>query len=168
MPEEERPQLTLDDIIESLRFVVPLVAVVAVLFMGRSPAMAGFAAIVAGVAIALVIDVLDPAKRASIATYPTRFLAALKRGGAACGQIMVAVGSIGIVIAVVKLTGVAGNFGAMVQAMAEGSLFTALVVTMIACLVLGLGLPTVPAYLFIVLFVGPVIGNLNDQKQFSM
>jgi TRAP-type uncharacterized transport system fused permease subunit len=32
---------------------------------------------------------------------------------------------------------------------------------MIACLVLGLGLPTVPAYLFIVLFVGPVIERLG-------
>jgi TRAP transporter 4TM/12TM fusion protein len=161
MPKDERPHLTRDDAIESLRFVVPLIAVVVVLFLGRSPAMAGFFGVVTGVVISLVIDVLDPAKRASLATYPTRFLAALKRGGAACGQIMVAVGSIGIVIAAVKLTGVAGNFGAMVQAMAEGSLFTALVVTMIACLVLGLGLPTVPAYLFIVLFVGPVIGNLG-------
>lgn len=161
LPQDQRPVLTRDDAIESLRFIVPLVTVVVVLFMGRSPAMAGFVAIVAAIAIALVIDVLDPAKRASLASYHTRFLTSLKRGGAACGQILVAVGSIGIVIAVVKLTGVAGNFGALVQQMAEGSLFTALVVTMIACLVLGLGLPTVPAYLFIVLFVGPVIGNLG-------
>ncbi len=161
MPIEERPTLTRDDWVESLRFAVPLVAIVVVLFMGRSPAMAGFVGVVAAIVISLVIDVLDPAKRASLATYQTRFLTALKRGGAACGQIMVAVGSIGIVIAVVKLTGVAGNFGAMVQEMAQGSLFTALVVTMIACLVLGLGLPTVPAYLFIVLFVGPVIGKLG-------
>jgi len=96
-----------------------------------------------------------------LAAYPTRLLAAMKRGGAACGQILVAVGSIGTVIAVVKLTGVAGNFGGLVQQLAAGSLFYALVVTALACLLLGLGLPTVPAYLFIVLFVGPVIQNLG-------
>jgi TRAP-type uncharacterized transport system fused permease subunit len=74
---------------------------------------------------------------------------------------MVAVGSIGIVIAVVSLTGVAGNFGTLVAELAEGSLLAALAVTAIACLVLGMGLPTLPAYLFIVLFVGPVIGQLG-------
>ena len=95
MPIEERPTLTRDDAVESLRFAVPLVAIVVVLFMGRSPAMAGFVGVVAAVVVSLAIDVLDPAKRSSLATYHTRFLAALKRGGAACGQIMVAVGSIG-------------------------------------------------------------------------
>ena len=89
--------MTRDDAIESLRFVVPLVTVVVVLFMGRSPAMAGFVAIVTAIVIALVIDILDPAKRSALATYHTRFLAALKRGGAACGQILVAVGSIGTI-----------------------------------------------------------------------
>jgi TRAP transporter 4TM/12TM fusion protein len=161
VPLAERPIVTRDDWIESLRFVVPLVTVVAVLFMGRSPAMAGFTAIVTGLGIALLIDVLSPTKCANLKTFPARLLVAMKRGGAACGQILVAVGSIGIVIAVVKLTGVAGNFGGLVQSMAEGSLFFALGITALACLMLGLGLPTVPAYLFIVLFVGPVIQNLG-------
>jgi len=161
VPLAERPVVTHDDWVESLRFIVPLVTVVAVLFMGRSPAMAGFTAIVSGLGIAVAIDILNPTKRANLKTYPARLLAAMKRGGAACGQILVAVGSIGIVIAVVKLTGVAGNFGGLVQNMAEGSLFYALVITALACLMLGLGLPTVPAYLFIVLFVGPVIQNLG-------
>ncbi|GAH08855.1 unnamed protein product, partial [marine sediment metagenome] len=161
LPEEDRPQITLDDWVESLRFIVPLVMVVVVLFAGRSPAMAGFVAIVAGLVIALAIDLITPSKRSALIRYPARLLAAFKRGGAACGQILVAVGSIGIVIAVVKLTGVAGNFGGLVQQVAEGSLFFALCVTMFACLILGLGLPTVPAYLFIVLFVGPVIQKLG-------
>jgi len=85
----------------------------------------------------------------------------LQKGGAQCAQIMVAVGSISIVIAVVSLTGIAGNFGTLVAELAEGSLFAALAVTAIACLILGMGLPTLPAYLFIVLFVGPVIGQLG-------
>ena len=90
-----------------------------------------------------------------------RLAEALQKGGAQCAQIMVAVGSIGIVIGIVSLTGVAGNFGALVSELAEGSLFVALLVTAIACLLLGMGLPTLPAYLFIVLFVGPVIGKLG-------
>ncbi|HJO85873.1 MAG TPA: TRAP transporter large permease subunit, partial [Rhodospirillales bacterium] len=47
LEEDQIPVLTKDDWIESMRFIVPLVVVVAVLFAGRSAAMAGFSAIVA-------------------------------------------------------------------------------------------------------------------------
>ena len=161
LPEDQIPVLTKDDWVESMRFIVPLVMVVAVLFAGRSPAMAGFAAIVAAIVIGIAIDLIYVDKRQHIGVYAKQLIGALQKGGAQCAQIMVAVGSIGIVIAVVSLTGVAGNFGSLVAELAEGSLLSALAVTALACLVLGMGLPTLPAYLFIVLFVGPVIEQLG-------
>ncbi|MBT4940856.1 MAG: TRAP transporter fused permease subunit, partial [Rhodospirillaceae bacterium] len=161
LPEDQIPVLYKDDWVESMRFIVPLVVVVAVLFAGRSAAMAGFSAIVAAVVTGIIIDLIYADKRQNIGAYFKQWVEALQKGGAQCAQIMVAVGSIGIVIAVVSLTGVAGNFGSLVAELAEGSLFAALAVTAIACLVLGMGLPTLPAYLFIVLFVGPVIKSLG-------
>ncbi|MBT4939570.1 MAG: TRAP transporter fused permease subunit, partial [Rhodospirillaceae bacterium] len=161
LPEDQIPILTKDDWIEAMRFIVPLVVVVTVLFAGRSAAMAGFSAIVAAIVTGVGIDIISAEKRQHISDYAKQLIDALQKGGAQCAQIMVAVGSIGIVIAVVSLTGVAGNFGTLVAELAEGSLFAALAVTALACLVLGMGLPTLPAYLFIVLFVGPVIGELG-------
>jgi TRAP transporter 4TM/12TM fusion protein len=161
LPRDQIPVLDKSDWVESMRFIVPLVVVVAVLFAGRSAAMAGFSAIVAAVVTGIIIDLIFVEKRQSIGAYIHRWTGALQKGGAQCAQIMVAVGSIGIVIAVVSLTGVAGNFGSLVAELAEGSLFAALAVTALACLVLGMGLPTLPAYLFIVLFVGPVIEKLG-------
>ncbi len=161
LPEDQIPVLTKDDWIESMRFIVPLVMVIAVLFAGRSPAMAGFSAIVSAFIVGVGIDMIYVEKRQHILTYGKQLIDALQKGGAQCAQIMVAVGSIGIVIAVVSLTGVAGNFGTLVAELAEGSLFSALAVTALACLVLGMGLPTLPAYLFIVLFVGPVVKDLG-------
>jgi TRAP transporter 4TM/12TM fusion protein len=161
LPEDQIPVLTKDDWVESMRFIVPLVMVVAVLFAGRSPAMAGFSAIVSAIVIGVAIDLIYVDKRQHIGVYAKQLIGALQKGGAQCAQIMVAVGSIGIVIAVVSLTGVAGNFGSLVAELAEGSLLSALAVTALACLVLGMGLPTLPAYLFIVLFVGPVIEQLG-------
>jgi len=161
MRKEDIPTLSKDDWIESARFIIPLIVVVAVLFAGRSAALAGFSALVAAIVTGIGIDRLfsknDDQPKMSI----VRLAEALQKGGAQCAQIMVAVGSIGIVIGVVSLTGVAGNFGTLVSELAEGSLFVALVVTAAACLLLGMGLPTLPAYLFIVLFVGPVIGKLG-------
>ncbi len=161
LPEDQIPVLTKDDWVESMRFIVPLIVVVAVLFAGRSAAMAGFYAIVSAIVTGVAVDLIYAEKRRHISDYVQQLIAALQKGGAQCAQIMVAVGSIGIVIAVVSLTGVAGNFGTLVAELAEGSLFAALAVTALACLVLGMGLPTLPAYLFIVLFVGPVIGELG-------
>lgn len=161
LPIEEIPILTKDDWIAAARFVVPLVTVVFVLFAGRSAAMAGFFALVTAVLTGAGIDLIYRREREYFIQYLKQLVIALKNGGAQCAQILAAVGSIGIVIAIVSLTGVAGNFGELVAELAEGSLFAALVVTAVACLILGMGLPTLPAYLFIVLFVGPVIGKLG-------
>ena len=161
MPQKDIPVLSTDDWIESARFLIPLVIVVAVLFAGRSAALAGFAALVAAILTGIIIDQLFSKNKEQPKMNIVRLAEALQKGGAQCAQIMVAVGSIGIVIGIVSLTGVAGNFGALVSELAEGSLFVALLVTAVACLLLGMGLPTLPAYLFIVLFVGPVIGKLG-------
>ncbi|MEE2760485.1 MAG: TRAP transporter fused permease subunit [Pseudomonadota bacterium] len=155
------PKLTGRDWLISLKFLVPVVTVVSVLFAGRSPAAAGWWAAVSAILAAVVVDLLVPDERDKLRGYGARAMNALFTGGGQCSQIMVAVGSIGTVIAVVALTGLAGNFAAMVASIAEGSLFFALTVAMLACLLLGMGLPTLPAYLFIVLFVGPIIGKLG-------
>lgn len=161
LPQDQRPVITGDDWIESMRFFLPLIMVIVILFAGWSAAMAGFIAIVTAVVTAIAIDITDPSKRERLKRYPISILIALQKGGNQCGQIMVAVATIGVVIAIVSLTGVAGNFAALVAEVAEGTLFVALLVAMLACLVLGMGLPTLPAYLFIVLFVGPVVEQLG-------
>lgn len=161
LPKEQRPVITKNDWVEAMRFIVPLIVVIIVLFSGRSAAMAGFGAIVSAILIALIIDIIYVEKRKNIRGYPLELLIAFQKGGRQCAQIMVAVGSIGAVIGVVSLTGLAGNFATLVGELAQGSLFIALLVAMLASLLLGMGLPTLPAYLFIVLFVGPVVEKLG-------
>ena len=152
--EKVGPKLTLADWLLSIRFVAPLIVVVVVLLKGWSPAMAGFWAVVSAIIIGAILD-------AEFRRSPRKLIKAFKNGGRACGQVIIALGSIGIVIAVVKLTGVGLNFASMVVALSKGSLFLALVLTMLACLVLGMGLPTIPAYLIIVLILGPAISKLG-------
>ena len=74
---------------------------------------------------------------------------------------MVAVGAIGIILGVVNETGVAIGFASLLQSVGEGSLFLALVLAMVGSLILGMGLPTLPAYLIIVLIMGPAIVKLG-------
>jgi TRAP transporter 4TM/12TM fusion protein len=154
LQESERPDITRHDWLQSLRFVVPVIIVVLVLLLGRSPAMAGFWALISALVIGFI---LEPELR----RHPYHILQYFQKGGRACAQIIIAVGSIGIVIGVVNLTGVGLSFANLVVSVSEGSFFIGLLMTMLACLVLGMGLPTIPAYLIIVLIMGPAITKLG-------
>lgn len=154
VPEADRPVITRDDWLQSMRFVVPVVVVVAVLFAGRSPAAAGFWALLSAVAVALALD-------SGLRRNPLPLVHTLAKGGRQCGQLMIAVGAIGIVIGVINMTGLGLRFASLMAELGQGSLFLALLVAMVACLLLGMGLPTLPAYLIIVLTMGPAIAKLG-------
>ncbi len=151
---EERESLTRADWVQSLRFVLPIVALMAVLIVGRSPAMAGFVALIAAIAVGLAMD-------GDIRRRPQRLLKPLASGGYQAARIMVAVGTIGIILGVVNETGVAIGFASLLESVGDGSLFLALLLVMVGSLILGMGLPTLPAYLIIVLIMGPAIVKLG-------
>ena len=154
IPKSEREKLSRHDWVQSLRFVIPIVALMAVLIIGRSPAMAGFVALITAILVGVAMD-------DEIRLRPLRLLKPFASGGYQAARIMVAVGSIGIILGVVNETGVAIGFASLLQSVGEGSLFLALLLAMIGSLILGMGLPTLPAYLIIVLIMGPAIVKLG-------
>ncbi|MCH7477790.1 MAG: TRAP transporter fused permease subunit, partial [SAR324 cluster bacterium] len=153
VPPAEREVLTRRDWLRAQMFLVPILVIVGVLVMGRSPAMAGFLATLS----ALAMGFLNPELRSN----PMVLVSSLARAGYAGGRIMVALGVIGMIIGMMNLTGLGLRFSNMVLSLGDGSLLVSLALTMIACLVLGMGMPTVPAYLIIVLVMGPAISELG-------
>jgi TRAP transporter 4TM/12TM fusion protein len=153
-PPAERERLTGDDWLRSLMFFVPVAVIIATLLSGRSVSVAGLAAVLSTIVMALA---LNPALRAD----PARLISALMRGGLAGAKIMVAVGTIGILIGVMNLTGLGIQISNTILDLGDGSLFVSLLLTMVACLILGMGMPTLPAYLIIVLIMGPAIEKLG-------
>ena len=67
----------------------------------------------------------------------------------------------GIVIGVVTITGMGITFTQMVIALAQNSLVLALVLTAMAGIVLGMGMPTTPAYIVMVSLLVPAIIKLG-------
>ena len=92
---------------------------------------------------------------------PSVLVEALAKGGLAGAKMTVAVAAIGILIGATNLTGIGIRFSELILAAGNGSLFVSLVLTMIASLFLGMGLPTLPAYLIIVLVIGPALVKLG-------
>jgi TRAP transporter 4TM/12TM fusion protein len=144
------PRVSLVEWLQSTYLLVPLTVIVLILASGRSPAMAGLWAVISALALATVFS-------GDLRRRPDRLVGIIGKAGEACAQIMVAVAAVGIIIGIVNMTGVGQNFAQAISHLARDSMFAALVLMMIASLILGMGLPTVPAYLIIVIFIGPAL-----------
>ena len=156
IPKAERQPVSGDDWKLSLMFLVPILVIIGVLLTGRSPAMAGLWATIVGAGLGLI--------NSQVRKRPQIYLEALAKGGEQCGRILVAVAAIGIIVGVMHLTGLGIRFSNMVLSFAGANLFFAMVLVALASIVLGMGLPTIPAYLIIVLVMGEAMENLGVPK----
>lgn len=154
VPLSERQSPLPGDGLKSLMFFVPIAAIIITLSLGRSPAMAGFWAVVSTLVTGFLLN-------SNLRAHPERILSALVAGGLAGARIMVAVGTIGVIIGVFDLTGIGLKFASKVALLGETSLFLSLILAALACLILGMGMPTLPAYLVIVLILGPALTKLG-------
>lgn len=154
IPKHERETVDRETLLQSLMFVLPILTIITVLVMGRSPAMAGFCAVITVVASGLV---LNPDLR----RHPELIAKAAIRGGLAGASIIVVVAAVGIILGTLNLTGAGLSFASTVAALGENNLILALGLTALTCLILGMGMPTLPAYLIIVLVLGRSLRELG-------
>ncbi|MEO3386970.1 TRAP transporter permease [Mesorhizobium sp. CAU 1741] len=82
---------------------------------------------------------------------------ALAEGAKTALPVGVACAVVGIIIGTMTLTGVANTFGQYIVAVGDTSLFLSLVLTMITCLILGMGIPTIPNYIITSTIAGPAL-----------
>lgn len=73
----------------------------------------------------------------------------------------IACASVGAVIGTMTLTGLGTTFGSWVIEIGKDSLLAALVLTMIASLILGMGVPTIPNYIITSTIAAPVLFKLG-------
>jgi len=93
----------------------------------------------------------------------TRRLAitALADGARHALPVAIACALVGVIIGVINLTGVAAQFGGTIIALGEKHLMLALLLTMLTCLVLGMGIPTIPNYIITSSLAAPVLLELG-------
>lgn len=68
---------------------------------------------------------------------------------------------VGIVIGTLSLTGIGSAFIGAILAIGKDNVFLSLVLTMLACLVLGTGIPTIPNYIITSSLAGPALLELG-------
>ncbi len=86
---------------------------------------------------------------------------ALADGAKTALPVGIACALVGVIIGTMTLTGAANTFGAFIVSVGRESLILSLVLTMITCIILGMGIPTIPNYIITSAIAGPALLELG-------
>jgi TRAP transporter 4TM/12TM fusion protein len=131
----------------------PIGTVVFALLSGFSAAGAGNIALT----VLIPLSLLNPEVRHS----PFIIIQALVNGGRQFGELLMSVAVVGIIVAVLAATGLPNDFTILVSQAGGGELVLTLMIAAAASLMLSMGIPTLPAYLTVILILGPTLTELG-------
>lgn len=151
LPDEEVPPLRQS--LRNIHLIIPLVGLVYILVAGFTAFRAAFIAILLCIGVSFV--------RKETRLTPSGAWEALRKGGEDVILIATATASAGIIIGVVALTGFALRFTSLVLSLSEVTLIFPLVLTMAACLILGVGMPSAASYIIVAALAVPALIDLG-------
>lgn len=132
---------------------ISIMIIIGVLVAGYTPMLAGFYAIVSIFFLSFV--------RAETRLDPIKILNAMEEGVSKSIPVSLACAAAGIIIGCVFVSGVGLKFTNLIVTIADGRLWIALVLTMIACLILGMGLTTTAVYITVAALVVPALNGMG-------
>ncbi len=139
--------------VEKGLLLLPLFVIIWLLSTGATPMKAA----VWGTFLLVILAMVRKTTR----FHPAEMLKALKDAAVGLIPVALACASAGIVSGIISLTGVGLKLASYIEIIANGNLIIALLLTMIACIILGMGLPTVATYVVLITIVGPVLTNMG-------
>ena len=148
LSKEEVPSLS-KVLKEGFHFLLPVILLVVVLIRGYTPFRAAFIAIVA----LLAVSMLRKESRIGLRA----FLEALVQGAKNSIVIATTCACAGIIVGVLDATGLGLKFVTIVVSLSGGIFPIALVLVMFSCLILGMGVPTAPAYIIAAMIAAPAL-----------
>lgn len=140
-------------VLRNIYMILPLVVLTIVLTV---LAQSTIRAALYGIVSAIVIYIIKNKKL----DIPLIIKAGSDGAKSACGMIC-ACGTAGIVIGVLNMTGAGIKFASLVFSLSKGNLILALFLTMLASLVLGMGLPTSASYIICAAVAAPALIDLG-------
>ena len=152
LSKEELPRLK--PLLKKVYLLLPLILLVyLVSTSARSIAYAAAIAIV----VAILVSLINKDNRLT----PKRFLEALAAGGQGMITVAAACGIAGIIAGTITMTGLANVLINGIVALANGKVFIALVLTMLCCIVLGMGVPTTANYCIMAATCAPILVRMG-------
>ncbi|MBS7528609.1 TRAP transporter permease [Fusibacter paucivorans] len=153
IPKEELPKVK--DVMRTRgHLLLPIIFLLyMLLFSGTTVIFSAFCTIVATVLISMI--------RKETRMSVKDIFDALEEGTRSVVSVAIACAVVGIIIGVVSLTGFGLNMANAIIQLGKTNLLATLVLTMITCMILGMGLPSIPAYLITATMAAPALVQLG-------
>ena len=156
MPRESLPKVS--HILRKQGYLtLPLIAIIFMLIKQYPPTMAALTGIVIGIIVAFAASLI---KKDNSFT-PKDILGAMEAGAKGAVGVACACACAGMIVGVVTLTGFGLKIAEVIVLIAKGKLLPTLFLTMIASIILGMGLPTTAKYIVLATMAVPAITKLG-------
>jgi len=152
LSKEELPQLK--PLLKKVYLLLPLILLV--YLVSTSTRSIAYAAAIA-IVVAVLVSLINKDNRLT----PKRFLEALAAGGQGMITVAAACGIAGIIAGTITMTGLANVLINGIVALANGKVFIALFLTMLCCIVLGMGVPTTANYCIMAATCAPILVRMG-------
>lgn len=133
--------------------LIPLIVMIALISIGRSPGKSIF--------WCTVLVVVVSALRKNTRMGPRSVIIALRNGAFNAIPVAVACAAAGIITGVISLTGIGLRFSSILISFSQGQLLPMLLLTMMAAIILGMGLPTSACYAILAVLTAPALIKIN-------
>lgn len=137
--------------------LIPLISVIVFLVSGNTPTLAAFKAIAISIIVAIIVALI---KKDKSFTFKD-FLDALEAGAKGAITVACACACAGMIVGVVTLTGLGLRIAEIIVTLANENLLLTLFFTMIASIILGMGLPTTAKYIVLATMAVPALITLE-------
>jgi TRAP transporter 4TM/12TM fusion protein len=151
LPQEEIPKWR--EIVRDSYLLLPIVVLVYFLVKGFSPFSAAYYAIWAAFVLSFF--------RKDTMMTPKRLVITFERGARNMIAVALACAGAGIVVSVFTNTGLGLGIASAITSLSGGKLLPALLLLMGVCLILGMGLPTTPAYVIAASIAGLALTKMG-------
>ena len=149
LPKDELPKWK--RLLPKIYLLLPLILLVYMIVAGETMAKSAIYATLVAIAVSLI--------NKDDRMTPTKFVNGLENGGKNCISIGIACGIAGIISVCITMTGLGGKLITYVVRLSNGHLFIALLLTMLCCIVLGMGVPTTANYIIMASTCAPILIN---------
>ena len=134
--------------------MIPLVFLLYMLFFSGRTVL--FSAL-----LTIIVSIIVAQFRASTRMSVGDIFGALADGAKTSVSTAIACAAVGIIVGVVTRTGFAVNLASAIVSIGAGSLLLSLMLTMIASIILGMGLPSIPTYIITATMAAPALVELG-------
>ncbi|WP_264372020.1 TRAP transporter permease [Salicibibacter halophilus] len=155
VPRDELPSI-IDVLKERGHLLLPIFFLIYMLFI------AGVTVIYAA-AWTIIVTVIVSSLRKTTRMNIREMIDALETGARTTVTVAIACATVGFIVGISSLTGFGINLANAIVTIGGESLFLTLLFTMVACIVLGMGMPSIPAYIITATMAAPALVELGVQ-----